>query len=239
MKWWLIGGLMFLAGAAAAAAQSTGDLYRLAVDAGTQYRSAYSAYIQAKNQHLQYHTGATRVEVNGKTNSVLVKRNVWMIGYLKYLRQSLTPETVTYSDLENEINFLSGLTSLGSGDSFSKINANSIDWEKRLEQTDKLIGASQLQVSSTKLANFQNQLGEYVDGYKQNHASPSASQATTLNLIMDKLTASIADRTQIDQRLSQYHNGYWSSSNYVQQLVGSHQQLLEAAKLLEELSRKL
>lgn len=229
---------MFLAGAAAVAAQSTGDLYRLAVDAGTQYRAAYSAHIQAKNQYLQYHTGATRVEVIGKTNFVLVKRNEWLIGYLKYLRQSLTPETVTYSDLENEINFLSGLTGLSSGDSFSKINANSADWEKRLEQTDKLIGASQLQVSSTQLASWQNQLGGYVDGYKQNHASPSASQATTLNLIMDKLTASIADRTQIDQRLSQYHSGYWSSSNYVQQLVHSHQQLLEAAKLLEELSRQ-
>lgn len=244
MKWWLIGGWAFLAGAAGILAQSAGDLYSQSVTAGTQYRTAYSAYIQAKNQHLQYNTGATRVEAIGKTNAVLVKRNQWMIGYLKYLRQSLAevtavanyPQTVTYLDLENQINSLSGLTDLGQGDSFTKINSASNEWEKRLEQLDKLVGASRLQIAATKLANWQNQLGGYVDGYTQNHATPSAAQATTLTLIGDKLAASIGDRIEVDKQLAAYRTNYWSSGSYTQALNRSYQQLLEAAKLLAELA---
>ena len=253
MKWWLIGGWAFLAGATVVMAQSVGDLYAQAVDAGTQYRSAYSAYVQAKNQHLQYNTGTTRVEAIGKTNAVLISRNKWLIDYLKYLRQMLAevttianyPQTVVYLGLENQINSLSGLTELGQGDSFTKINAASNDWEKRLEQMDKLIGVSQLQISSTKLANFQNQLGGYMEEYIQNHSTPSAlpagrqaAQATTLTLITDKLAASIADRKEVDQQLAVYNTGYWSASSYIQQLDRSHQQLLEAAKLLAELTNQ-
>ena len=236
--------LAFFLTVASVLAQSSGDLYSQAVNAGGQYRTAYSAYIQAKNQHLQYNTGTTRVEAIGKTNAVLISRNEWMISYLKYLRQSLAEvtdvanysQTVTYLDLENQINSLSGLTELGQGDSFTKINLASNEWETRLEQLDKLVGASQLQVASTKLANLQNQLGGYVDGYTQNHATPSAAQATTLTLIGDKLTASIADRIGVDKQLAAYRTNYWSSSSYAQALNRSHQQLLEAAKLLAELA---
>lgn len=246
MRWWVVGGLAFIMGAAVVAAQSSGDLYSQAVSAGTQYRTAHSAYIQAKNQHLQYKTGATRVEAIGKTNAVLVKRNEWMISYLKYLRQTLAevtavanyPQTVTYLDLENQISSLSGLTELGKRDSFTKINSASADWETRLEQLDKLVRASQLQVSSTRLANFQNQLGGYVDGYIQNHAIPSAAQATTLTLISDKLAASIADRIEVDKQLAAYRDSYWSLSSYAQRLNRSHQQLLEAVKLLAELANR-
>ena len=110
---------------------------------------------------------------------------------------------------------------------------------------DKLIGVSQLQISSTKLANFQNQLGGYMEEYIQNHSTPSAlpagrqaAQATTLTLITDKLAASIADRKEVDQQLAVYNTGYWSASSYIQQLDRSHQQLLEAAKLLAELTNQ-
>src|SRR3990172_10248948 len=91
MKWWLIGGWAFLAGATVVMAQSVGDLYAQAVDAGTQYRSAYSAYVQAKNQHLQYNTGTTRVEAIGKTNPFLFSGIKWLITFLNIFRR-LLPE---------------------------------------------------------------------------------------------------------------------------------------------------
>ncbi len=247
MRKWSIGIIAFLLAATTVFAQSTNDLYNQAVNSGSAYRSAYLAYVQAKNQHLQYNTGATRVAAIEKTNSVLVARNSWYSAYLKFLHQSLAdatnvanyPQTVVYLDLDNQINALDSNSDLGSGSNFSDINTRSKAWEKNLEQVDKVVGAAQLQIASTRLANYQNQLQGFLDDYKQAHATPSSSQATTLSLIEEKLSSSVAKRQAVDDKLASYKNSYWAVSNFSKDLVDTQQLLLEAAKLLEELSHQL
>ncbi|MDO8488432.1 MAG: hypothetical protein Q7S31_03980 [bacterium] len=246
MKKLALGIIVFLLGATVVAAQSAGDLFNSAVNYGTSYRTAYLAYVQAKNQYQQYHTGVTRVEAISKTNDVLVKRNQWVIAYLKFLRQTLAevtniatyPQTVTYLDLEKNIAALEGLTSLGGGDNFAAINTASQDWEKQMTQMDRMVLAARMQVSSTRLANFQDQLAGYLDAYRQEHATPSASQKTTLDLIGEKLNSSVQLRQQTDALLAKYRTGFVSNANYAQGLNDSHQALVESAKLLNELSRQ-
>src|SRR3990170_5111687 len=218
MKWWWTSSLFLLLGAGVVWAQSVNDLFNQSVAAGTSYRTAYNQYVQAKNQYLQYGTGVTRTAAIDRTNAVLVARNNWLISYMKYLRQSLAdatnianyPTTVTYLDLETRTNDLSGLTDLGTGPNFADINTRSKDWEKGLEQLDKLIDAARLQVAAARLANFQNQVGGYLAEKEQATATPSASVQTTLILIRDKLTESINLRQKVDQQLSSYRTGYWS-----------------------------
>ena len=243
MKKWLVIGVAFLvAGVGVVLAQSANDLYNQAVSAGGAYRSAYADYVQAKNQHLQYNTAATRVAAIAKTNQVLIARNWWLISYLRYLHQSLAevtsganPQSVTYLDLENQFNSLANLT-LGQGDNFNQITAESATWEKGLEPVDKLIAVSRLQIASTRLANFQGQLAGYIQKYQQDHASLSAAQSTTLNLVNQKLNSSQAEQQQIDHQQSNYRTGYWTASTWAQTLNLSQSQLLEAARLLAELA---
>lgn len=246
MKKLVVGIIVFLLTSTAVMAQSANDLYTSAINYGSSYRSAYSEYVQAKNQHQQYATGATRNVAIEKTNKVLVARNDWFIYYLLFLRQSLAdatnianyPNTVTYLDLEDQLRSLSNMSDLGSGTNFSEINTHSLGWEKNLEQLDRLVSASQLQVASAGLANFQNQLGGFLEAYEQNHATPSATAQTTLNLIKDKLNTSITKRQGIDKQLSSYKGSHWSYSTLAKDLSESRLLLLDSAKLLEELSRQ-
>ena len=186
---------------------------------------------------MQYNTAATRVVAIEKTNTVLVDRNEWLIAYLKYLRQTLDPQTVVYSDLEGQINSLSSL-SLGHGGNFNQINSESQDWEKGLEQIDKLAQASQLQIASTRLATYQGQLAGFVQKYQQDHATPSAAQSTTLALVQQKLDASVAGREQMDKQLATYRTGSGVASTWTQTLNHSHNQLLEAGQLLSQLMQQ-
>jgi len=242
MKNWIAGSIIFLLAATVVLAQSANDLYNQAVNAGAAYRAAYPAFVQAKNQHLQYNTAATRVVAIEKTNTVLADRNNWLIAYLKYLRQTLADvtnianysQTVTFLDLEGQINSLSSL-SLGHSDNFNQINAESKDWEKGLAQMDKLVQAAQLQIASTRLATYQGQLAGLVQKYQQDHATPSASQSTTLALVQQKLDASVAGREQMDKQLATYRTGSGAASTWTQALNHSHNQLLEAAQLLSQL----
>lgn len=188
-------------------AQASRDLYSQAVQSGTQYRNSYSSYLQSKNQFLQYRTASARLSSISDTNTVLGNRNLWQIAYLKYLRQTLADatniadykQTVTYLDLETEINALSTMQDqFSSPDSFEKVNAISKTWESRLEKSDKLISNSKLQITSSRLTNFQNQLQSYLDKFKSEHASPSANMISTLNLIDSKLQASkLADAAKL------------------------------------------
>lgn len=242
MRKWMFAAVLFLIGASVVLAQSADDLFNSSVNAGTEYRSAYSAYIQAKNQHQQYHTAATRIAAIERTNDVLTKRNRWVIAYLRFLRQTLAdvtdianyPQTVVYLDLESKINSFAQSDVLGA-DNFADINSVSQDWEKQYSDSDRLVLAARMQIASTRLANFQGQLAGYVDKYKQDHATPSASQQTTLNLIEDKITASVDARRQTDSQLASYKTGFITGSNYTNLLNQSQQQILDAAKLLNEL----
>lgn len=228
-------------------AQSTGDLYRLAVEAGTAYRQAHDQYVSAKNQYLQYGSGQTRIEAIAKTNSVLVARNVWQIAYLKYLRQLLAevtlvasyPQTTAYLDLETQITELSALAAqIGQSDTFEEITAESKAWEKRLTQTDKLTTASQLQIAAARLANWQKELTGQIGDYRTSHPQPTSSQQTTLDLIAAKLDSSVQIRSQVDQQLGMYKSGSWSKYSAQRDLSQSYRLLYDAARLLLELEQK-
>ena len=125
---------------------------------------------------------------------------------------------------------------LGQGVDFEQINTQSQSWEKGLGQIDKLIQASQLQIATANLATFQGQLAGFIQKYQQDNASPSASQLTTLNLIQQKLNSSVAGQQQVDRQLASYRSGFWSAGGFTQLLNSSQTQLLEAAKLLNELT---
>lgn len=180
-------------------AQSSNDLYSQGIQAGTQYRNAYNSYVQSKNQFLQYRTGSTRLTAISNTNSVLSARNNWQITYLKYLRQTLADttnianynQTVTYLDLETEINALVNLNdSLSTSDSFEKVNSASKNWELRLTNSDKFIASAKYQITQARLGYLQHRLQASVDQFNAAHASPSANLVSTLNLIDSKIQAS-------------------------------------------------
>lgn len=177
-------------------AQVSPNLYSQAVQSGTQYRNSYSSYLQSKNQFLQYRTASARLSSISDTNTVLGNRNLWQIAYLKYLRQTLADstkiadykQTVTYLDLETEINALSSMQNqFSTSDSFEKVNAISKTWESRLQNSDKLVSNARLQITSTRLTNLQNRLQLLLDQFQSEHASPSANMISTLNLIDSKL----------------------------------------------------
>lgn len=179
--------------------QSANNLYSQGIQTGTQYRSAYNSYIQSKNQFLQYRTGSTRLTAISNTNAVLSVRNDWQIAYLKYLRQVLADttnianysQTITYLDLETEINTLEGLKdSLSSSDSFEKVNAASKTWESRLPNSDKLIASAKSQITQARLGYLRHQLQTAMDLFNATHATPSANLVSTLNLIDSKIQAS-------------------------------------------------
>lgn len=179
--------------------QSAGDLYSQGIQAGTQYRNAYNSYVQSKNQFLQYRTGSTRLTAISSTNLVLSARNNWQITYLKYLRQTLADttnianynQTVTYLDLEMEINALEGLKdTLSSSDSFEKVNLASKTWELRLTNSDKQISAAKSQITQARLGYLQHRLQASLDQFNAAHASPSANLVSTINLIDSKIQAS-------------------------------------------------
>lgn len=180
-------------------AQSATDLYSQGIQAGTQYRNAYNSYVQSKNQFLQYRTGSTRLTAISNTNSVLLARNSWQIAYLKYLRQTLADttnianynQTVTYLDLETEINALEGQKNiLSASDSFEKVNSASKNWELRLSNSDKLITSAKSQITQARLGYLRHRLQTSVDEFNANHASPSANLVSTINLISSKIQAS-------------------------------------------------
>lgn len=179
--------------------QSANDLYSQGIQAGTQYRNAYNSYIQTKNQFLQYRTGSTRLTAISNTNAVLSARNNWQIVYLKYLRQILADttnianynQTVTYLDLETEINTLEGLKdTLSSSDSFEKVNSASKTWELRLTNSDKLVSSAKSLITQARLGYLQHRLQASVDQFNSTHASPSANLVSTINLIDSKIQAS-------------------------------------------------
>ena len=217
-------------------AQSLGDLYTAAINQGTAYRTGYAQYLQAKNQFLQYNTAPTRLTAIAKTASVLDQRNRWQIAYLSYLREVLATatnianysQTTAFLNLETEINRLQPLTF--SFDSFAALNSASLDWEKRLEFSDKLVAAGQLQITSARLAGLQNQLAALIP------ATMSSSQKSTLDLVSTKLATSISLRQKVDSLLSSYRTGYWSKSTHQKSLEDSRSLLLEATRLLSQIS---
>ena len=226
-------------------AQSTGDLYNAAINQGSNYRSNYANYIKAKNQHLQYNTASTRQDAISKTNQILESRNAWEIAYLKYLRQTLAdatnignyPQTVAFLDMETQINSLSGLSGTFSpADSFAKINSASAAWEESLSKTDILVAAAQMQIASTKLAALQANFGGKLDETNTKIGTPSASQKSTLDLINAKYTSSVDSRKNVDLVLSRFKSANWSKSSLVSTLNQAKSDLLDAAKLLLELS---
>lgn len=226
-------------------AQSTGDLYSAAIGQGTAYRSDYNDYVRAKNQHIQYKTASTRLDAIAKTTSVLESRNNWEISYLKYLRQALAdatnianyPQTVAFLDMEVQVNSLGGLVGTFSPlDSFAKINSASGSWESGLSKTDVLVAAAQMQVASAKLAALQSALSGKLADASGKIGTPSASQKSTLDIINTKYLSSVATRQKIDQILNKFKSVSWSKSSVVTLLNQSKSDLLEAAKLLLELS---
>ncbi len=219
-------------------AQSVGDLYQKSISSGNNYRQAYSNYLTAKNQHIQYGTGATRIASFDATKKVLVSRNTWQIDFLTYLRSYLAEstgvgnysQTVVYLDLENEISSLNALNSnLGSGDTVEAINKNSKDWESRLINSDKLASAATIQIITAKLTALQNQLQTFVD-------ASQSSDTTTLNLIHQKLQSSIDLRIAVEKNLGNYKNSSWSKISMLSQLSECKQLLLDAATLLNQIS---
>lgn len=194
-------------------AQTTPDLYTQHVQAANTYRSSYSKHIKSKNQYNQYHTAATRLDAIVNTNQVLTDRNLWLMSYLRLLRQSLidagaTPLTQidsTLSDL-NQIQFAST--------SFTEINTSSKSWQEQLKNSDALIVSTLSQLTSTRLSSFQDQLAGFIPG------SPSAQIQSTVNLVNDKLTKSKNLRQKPD-------------------FPGSLRALQEAANLLLEISQSL
>jgi len=226
-------------------AQSTGDLYNTAIGQGTTYRNDYAEYVRAKNQHIQYSTASTRLEAISKTNSVLESRNGWEIAYLKYLRQSLVdatnianyPQTVVFLDMETQVSSLNNLVGTFSPlDSFAKINSASKSWEVSLAKTDILVSAAQMQIASAKLAALQSALLGKLNGATTKIGTPSASQKSTLDLINAKYLSSVAGTQKIDQTLNKFKSTSWSKSSVVAALNQSKSDLVEAAKLLLELS---
>lgn len=218
-------------------AQSVGDLYSKSVQAGSDYRQKYSTYLVNKNQNLQYQTAATKLAALDASKNVLQARNAWQIAYLTYLRSYLAQttnianysQTVVYLDLETEITNLNASQNvLGSGDTVDIVNKNAADWEKRLTISDKLVNAATTQITSTKLADLQKQLQVLVD-------AKQSADATTLNLIKQKLQNSIDLRTAVDTSLRNYKDNYWSVTSAKAQLAQSRQALLEAATLLEQI----
>jgi len=224
-------------------AQSTGDLFATYISAGNSYRTSYSSYLQAKNSHLQYNTGATRQEALSKAVDVLAKRNNWLITYLEYLKQTLADatnianyaQTTAFFDLETEITALKALQyNLGDLNSFSKVNTASKNWEDRLVKTDKLILATRMQITTARLTELQTGLEKEFHTFQTEIGTPSASMKSTLDLITQKLITSISSRQKIDASL----NARAGDISYQSTLTKVHQDLSEASRLLLELKNQ-
>ncbi len=177
------------------------------IQAGSDYRQAYSAYQLARNQHVQYGTAATRTAAFDSTKKVLQARNNWQIAYLAYLKSSL--ESGLGSDIEAEITTLNS-TDLTSGDTVEAINASSKTWEDRLKQSDKLVAAVQAQIVVSQLTRLQDRVATLV-------TSTNSDDTTTLNLIRQKLQISI-DLSRKSSALSQSKQALLDSVMLLSQL---------------------
>lgn len=244
--WGIVTVILALVFVAPVFAQSTADFYQKTQTAGNSYRQSYSAYTTAKNQHLKYHTGSTRIEAITKTNDVLLKRNEWEANYLSYVRSLLADvtnignytQTVSYLDLENKISILNDQTKIvGSGTTFSEVNSNALAWEKILEGTTKLAEVAQVQIATTRITNLEKELSDLLAQYQNQISTPSSDQLITINLISQKSSEAKSTLAAVNSALAQYKSGSWSKNNQVSQLQTVQASLLDAAKLLRELQR--
>jgi hypothetical protein len=224
-------------------AQSVQDYYQKYIQSGTSYRTSFAAYTKAKKEQIQYQTGVTQLEAIRKTNDVLLKRNDWQIDYFRYIKSVLAEatnvanyaQTIVYLDLDNEISYLdNSKSSLGSGGSFSEINAKSKEWESRATKDVSLTQAATAQISSAKLSALITQTEDIFVLYQSEIPSPSEKQTTTINLINQEISLSKKLLDDANKGLGNYKSNFSAGSTFTI-LRSSRDSLLNAARLMKEL----
>lgn len=198
----------------------------LVLSSFNNYQSSLKDYVLAKNQYIQYQTGATRQEAIAKTQQVLIQRNRLVVEYLRGLSAQFSPDQVIVSKLGSLISELQAWEqTVNSADTVSDINSAAKGWETKLDKINLLSQTARVSIATLKLDWFQSQL--------QNFTFPDSASKTNFKLYNQRLQTAQDKRSEIEK------NSYWSAQDAFSKLKESKAALIQAAQLLYEATRNL